>query len=104
MPSPRVRGSDQPGTWIDLGRFCAERRLDLRLTQRDLADLAGVSVSSVRGLESGRFAPRTDVLLQIADALGLRLVVGSAPQVRAAEGSGALRIRPGAVTDEVATG
>ena len=56
----------------------AERRVSLRLTQQTLADLAGVSRSSVQALESGAGSIRVAALLQICDVLGVRLTLSQA--------------------------
>ncbi len=50
-----------------------DRRKALRLTQDDLADLAGCSPRFVRALESGKATARLDKLLDVLDALGLEL-------------------------------
>lgn len=75
MPaSPRRRGPQRHGQWTRFGQRLAERRLELGLTQRDLADLADVSFSTVQALESGRTATRVDLLHRILRVLGWTLV------------------------------
>jgi transcriptional regulator with XRE-family HTH domain len=54
-----------------IGRTFAERRIALRLTQQTLADLAGVSRSSVQSLERGSGSVKLGSVFEIADALGL---------------------------------
>ncbi len=76
---PRRRVRDVRGSLHELGRLSRERRLALELTQHDLADLAGVGVSSVRALEGGRETMSLAVALRICDALGLALVVAPRP-------------------------
>ncbi|HRQ10769.1 MAG TPA: helix-turn-helix transcriptional regulator [Trueperaceae bacterium] len=49
------------------------RRKALRLTQQDLADLAGVSPRFIHDLESGKPTVQLDRLLAVATALGLEL-------------------------------
>ncbi len=78
---PRRRVRDVSGALHELGRLSRERRLALELTQRDLADLAGVGVSSVRALEGGRETMSLAVTLRICDALGLAVVVTPRPAV-----------------------
>ena len=56
-----------------IGELFAERRVQLRLTQQTLADLAGVSRSSVQALEYGTGSVKLASIVEIADALGLRL-------------------------------
>ncbi len=50
-----------------------ERRKALRLTQQDLADLAGCSVRFVREVESGKLTVRLDKVAAVLAALGLDL-------------------------------
>ncbi len=52
-----------------------ERRHDLKLSQRDLADLCGIPHSSVARIESGKSTPNLTTLLKIFRELGLSLVV-----------------------------
>ncbi|TSD50289.1 helix-turn-helix domain-containing protein [Rhodococcus sp. KBS0724] len=56
-----------------IGDLFAERRVQLRLTQQTLANLAGVSRSSVQALEYGTGSVKLASIVEIADALGLRL-------------------------------
>lgn len=51
------------------------RRKMLRLTQQDLADLAGVSVRFIRAVEHGKASIQLDSLLAVLHALGLELTV-----------------------------
>jgi transcriptional regulator with XRE-family HTH domain len=78
VPSgPRRRGTNQTGPLDHLGALATRRRLVLSLTQHELADLAGVGVSSVRALEAGQETLTLAVALQILKALGL--AVAAAP-------------------------
>ncbi|WP_166908430.1 helix-turn-helix transcriptional regulator [Mycobacterium sp. DL440] len=63
-----------------IGRLFAERRLALRLTQQAVADLAGVSRSSVQSIERGSGSIKFGSLLEIADVLGLRIEVSEAAE------------------------
>ncbi|OBB32886.1 transcriptional regulator [Mycolicibacterium peregrinum] len=56
-----------------IGRSFAERRVTLRLTQQAVADLAGVSRSSVQSLERGSGSIKLGSVLEIADVLGLHI-------------------------------
>ncbi len=47
----------------------------MRLTQQAVADLAGVSRSSVQSLERGSGSIKFGSVLEIADVLGLHFVV-----------------------------
>lgn len=49
------------------------RRTFLRLTQQDLADMAGVSERFVRFVEQGKPSVQLDSLLAILETLGLEL-------------------------------
>jgi DNA-binding XRE family transcriptional regulator len=51
-----------------------ERRHDLKLSQRDLAELCGLPHSSVARIESGKCTPNLSTLLKIFQKLGLRLI------------------------------
>lgn len=63
-----------------IGRSFAERRVALRLTQQTLADLAGVSRSSVQSLERGSGAVKFGSVVQIAEVLGMHLDVSAAAE------------------------
>ena len=54
-------------------RALHERRVSLRLTQAEAADLAGVSERFIRTLETGKQSVQFDKVLALADALGLEL-------------------------------
>jgi transcriptional regulator with XRE-family HTH domain len=60
-----------------IGRVFAERRIALRLTQQTLADLAGVSRSSVQSLERGSGSVKFGSVVEIADVLGMRIDVST---------------------------
>ncbi|MGF7218185.1 transcriptional regulator with XRE-family HTH domain [Spirosoma lacussanchae] len=49
------------------------RRNTLRLTQEYLAELAGVSLRTVKAIESGAGNPRVSTLIKLADVLGMEL-------------------------------
>ena len=56
-----------------IGERFAARRVELRLTQQTLADLAGVSRSSVQALEYGSGSVKLASVVEIANVLGVRL-------------------------------
>lgn len=59
-------------------RLAAEvraRRASLRLTQRDLADMAGVSERFVRFVEQGKPSIQLDSLVAVLEILGLELQI-----------------------------
>lgn len=76
--SPRLDSSMPDITRI--GRTFAERRVALRLTQQTLADLAGVSRSSVQSLERGSGAVKFGSVVQIAEVLGMHIDVSAAAE------------------------
>ena len=75
---PRRRKSQRDDTMPEIARIATtftERRIALRLTQQNLADLAGVSRSSVQSLERGSGSISFGSVVDIADALGLHVDV-----------------------------
>lgn len=62
--------------FLRIGRAFADRRVALRLTQQAVADLAGVSRSTVQSLEQGTGSTFASVL-EIAGVLGLRVDVST---------------------------
>lgn len=58
----------------------------MNLTQADLADLAGVGISSVRGVEAGLDTASLAILRAVLDALGLGLGLGLRAALQAASG------------------
>src|SRR2546430_15339180 len=62
-----------PEDWgADVGSLVRIRRRAAGLTQQELADLAQVSLGTVRDLEQGRtHRPRRDSMTRLAGALGL---------------------------------
>lgn len=71
MPPRRRRRHDGD----ELAAQFALRRHQLQLTQSQVADLAGVSRSSVQALEGDRTGLRLSIMAAIADALGCDLVL-----------------------------
>lgn len=57
----------------ELGAKVRSRRKNLRLRQRDLAELAGVTLRGLTDLENGQANPTINQLAKIADVLGLEL-------------------------------
>ncbi|MBV8259249.1 MAG: helix-turn-helix transcriptional regulator [Actinobacteria bacterium] len=58
----------------------AERRMEMGLSQRELAELCGTTQSAIARLERGGRPPRIDTLLRIAEALECELVVELVPR------------------------
>ena len=63
-----------------------ERRHDLNLSQRDLAEKCGLPQSSVARIESGKTTPNLTTLLIIFRELGLSLVAEPAQASTGTEG------------------
>ena len=59
----------------ELGRRLAERRKALRVNQRELAELCGISEHALCNLERGVGNPTFDLIGEVLDALGLELTV-----------------------------
>jgi y4mF family transcriptional regulator len=56
-----------------LGRVLSQRRNELGLTQKELADLSGVSLRLIHELEHNKVSVRLDNLLRVINALGFHL-------------------------------
>lgn len=52
-----------------------ERREILKITQDSLADLSGVGLRTIKQLEGGKGNPTFNTLQEIADVLGIELVL-----------------------------
>ena len=57
----------------ELGVFIAKRRKALRVNQRELASLCGVSEHALCNLERGNGNPTMRLVDSVADALGLEM-------------------------------
>ena len=64
----------------------AQRRVELGLSQTELADLCGTTQSAIARLESGGRPPRIDTLLRIANALDCELAVELRPRTKPKKG------------------
>ncbi len=56
-----------------LGRTIQQRRKALRITQPNLAELAGISVNSLYKIERGGSNPTLEMIEKIARVLGLEV-------------------------------
>jgi len=56
-----------------IGKSIKERRKILRVTQPQLAELAGISVNTLYKIERGQANPTLDTLTKIADTLGMEV-------------------------------
>jgi transcriptional regulator with XRE-family HTH domain len=59
----------------DIGQKFRDRRKVLRLRQRDLAELAGVTLRGLTDLERGQANPTLKQLAKIAEVLGLEFIL-----------------------------
>lgn len=60
-------------TASEIGRCLWDRRKLAKVTQRDLAELSGLSVHTLSDLESGKGNPTLEVLAKACAALGLEI-------------------------------
>ena len=58
-----------------LGMQIKERGKALKITQKELADLAGISINTVVAAERGQGDPKISTYLAICNVLGLKLIV-----------------------------
>lgn len=54
-----------------IGKNVSALRAKKGLTQGELADLAGVAISTIGSLEGGRKGPKLDTLCKVIDAFGI---------------------------------
>jgi y4mF family transcriptional regulator len=59
-----------------IGQAIKERRGVLNITQRELAEIAGVGINTLTKIERGEANPSLGVLGRILDALGLEIKIG----------------------------
>ena len=52
------------------------RREELQVTQEVLAELSGVGLRTLKGIESGKANPTLETLIKILDVLGLEIKLG----------------------------
>ena len=76
----RIRTADRGWFFAAIAHDVAERRQELGLSQRELAELVGTTQSAIARLERGGRPPRIDTLLRIAEALDCDLVVELRPR------------------------
>jgi len=60
---------------ISIGNTIKERRKMLSITQRELAEIAGVGINTLTKIERGEANPSLEVLNRILDALGLEIEI-----------------------------
>ncbi|MCK6605280.1 MAG: helix-turn-helix domain-containing protein [Ignavibacteriaceae bacterium] len=57
----------------DPGEIIQKRRMFLKLTQQQLAEYAGISLRSLKSIESGSGNPTIQQLTKVLEILGMRL-------------------------------
>ena len=60
---------------MDIGNIIKERRALLKISQQDLAEYAGVGISTVKDLERGVGNPSLHTLQKMLDVVGMELVL-----------------------------
>ena len=58
--------------YVALGQRILIRRMAMQLTQKQLAELAGISASYLGRIERGRRAPSVETLIALCNALAVR--------------------------------
>jgi transcriptional regulator with XRE-family HTH domain len=76
----RLAHADDGWLFASIASQVAERRLELGLSQAELAKLCSTSQSAIARLENGGRPPRIDTLLRLAEALDCELVVELRPR------------------------
>ena len=60
----------------EIASYLVARRKTLGVSQRELAELSGISLHALSNLESGKGNPTFDVLEKVATTLGVSISVG----------------------------
>ena len=76
----RIATGDRGWFFAQIADKVSERRVAMRLSQRELAELVGTTQSAIARLERGGRPPRIDTLLRIAEALDCELLVELVPR------------------------
>ena len=77
---PAIKTGDRGWFFAAIAGKVSERRIEMNLSQRELAELCGTTQSAIARLERGGRPPRIDTLLRIADALDCDLHVELVPR------------------------
>jgi predicted transcriptional regulator len=75
----RIVTGDRGWFFANIAEKVSHRRLEMNLSQRELAELCGTTQSAIARLERGGSPPRIDTLLRIAEALDCELIVDLLP-------------------------
>jgi predicted transcriptional regulator len=76
----RIVAGDRGWFFAQIAGRVADRRVEMGLSQRELAELCGTTQSAIARLERGGRPPRIDTLLRIAEALDCELHVELEPR------------------------
>ncbi|MDO4510290.1 MAG: helix-turn-helix domain-containing protein [Bacteroidales bacterium] len=60
---------------MDYSSIIKERRKSVGITQEDLADMAGISLSYLKMIEQRKANPTIQIIEQVLDCLGMQLNV-----------------------------
>jgi predicted transcriptional regulator len=75
----RIVAGDRGWFFARIADKVADRRVQMGMSQRELAELCGTTQSAIARLERGGRPPRIDTLLRIAEALDCELLVELVP-------------------------
>jgi predicted transcriptional regulator len=75
----RIITGDRGWFFANIAGKVADRRVAMKMSQRELAEKTGTTQSAIARLERGGRPPRIDTLLRIAEALDCELVVDLKP-------------------------
>jgi y4mF family transcriptional regulator len=59
----------------EIGKQIKERRKVLRITQPDLAEMAGISINTLYKIERGQANPTIQMVNKIAEILGMEIKI-----------------------------
>jgi len=76
----RIATGDRGWFFAAIAERVTERRVEMGMSQRELAELVGTTQSAIARLERGGRPPRIDTLLKIAEALDCELSVELIPR------------------------
>ena len=76
----KIATRDRGWFFAQIAERVADRRAEMGMSQRELAELTGTTQSAIARLERGGRPPRIDTLLNIADALDCELLVELKPR------------------------
>lgn len=65
----------QARTKEDVAKQLVAARKGKHMTQQDVSDLTGIQRANISRMESGRYNPTLDVLVRIAESIGMELEV-----------------------------